>query len=173
MCSYTMRTQAEFDWVQQLVLQGMGDGDISRSTGIPRETVNKWRHGAGVTRRRFEGLDQTWRPADERGYCYLLGVYLGDGCISCVAGKSPSLRVSLDALYPGIVRETEGAIRSLDSRVTVGSHSHPRHRLRIVVSNREIWGVAFPQHGPGRKHLRRIELVECRANGPPPVGPKT
>jgi hypothetical protein len=45
-------------------------------------------------------------------YSYLLGVYLGDGCLAHNGG-SWALRVALDDAYPGIVSECWSAIAAV------------------------------------------------------------
>jgi hypothetical protein len=40
-----------------------------------------------------------WRPPDRWSYSYLLGMYLGDGCVSST-GSSYQLVVACDAAYP-------------------------------------------------------------------------
>jgi hypothetical protein len=45
-------------------------------------------------------------------YAYLLGVYLGDGCLGEV-GTSWSLRITLDEAYPGIIDSCCEAIEVL------------------------------------------------------------
>jgi hypothetical protein len=41
----------------------------------------------------------------------------------------------------------------------VGRNQHPVHRCVRVVASSPCWPAAFPQHGPGRKHTRKIELA--------------
>ena len=95
-------------------------------------------------------------PPDRRPeYAYLLGLYLGDGSIT----KTHRLEISLDS------RQTE----IIDSCVAAMSAIHPRRRAAVrwrknsncavVSSCAWQWLLLFPQHGPGRKHLRRIELA--------------
>jgi hypothetical protein len=103
------------------------------------------------------GAPPTWRPPYEPAYSHLLGLYLGDGWITC-PGRTYQLRISLDALYPDLV---DGCWASL-ALTTVGRHihlrRHPSDRVVIVSSSWKGWPDAIPQHGPGRKHLRPIRL---------------
>jgi hypothetical protein len=97
-------------------------------------------------------------PADT--YAYLLGVYLGDGCLMPV-GSSWSLRIGLDEAYPGIIDSCCDAIEILRG----GRRPKPRpaSRGQRFVRIESMWrqrGCHFPQHGPGRKHTRRIELAD-------------
>jgi hypothetical protein len=91
-------------------------------------------------------------------YAYLLGLYLGDGCLT-TNGRSWQLRVTLDATYPGIVDEACAAI----ARHVPHGRVHRRHprdgRCVVLESGWNEWPRLFPQHGPGRKHERAIVLA--------------
>lgn len=86
-------------------------------------------------------------------------MYLGDGCILKHPRGVWRLEITLDAIYPGIVAECAEAFAALlpDKRVTV-IEDHGRGRFVIVRSYSKAWPCLFPQHGPGRKHERRIAL---------------
>jgi hypothetical protein len=145
--------------VAALLLTGIPDLDISRRTGVSRSTVGRWRRVGLPTRRHAEPADPNWRPADRVAYSYLLGLYLGDGCISTGWGQA-ELHISLDRAHPGIVNEAELAI----GRVLPGSRVHRCLRTHegvvVLQSWSSHWLVAFPQHGPGKKHLRPIRLTD-------------
>ncbi len=67
-------------------------------------------------------------PADlPPAYVYLLGVYLGDGCISAHRRGVYRMRVHLDVRYPGIVDECEAALRAVAPRNRVGRLSRRSH----------------------------------------------
>src|SRR5439155_26297753 len=97
-----MRPQAEFLRVKDLIASGLNDCAISRATGIPRATVREWR-----VRGPRDGDCPICAPAelDSWWYAYLLGLYLGDGCISTTSKGVHRLRISLDQLYPAIIDE--------------------------------------------------------------------
>ena len=155
-----LRSHDEFELVQALIESGLGDSAIARRTGVPRSTISAWRHGRGTTyHRRVMSATSAWRPGEERAYCYLLGVYLGDGCLSITPRAAASLIISLDSAYPAVVTEVEGAIRATLSDVPV-----TRRRVRgcgviILKASHPVLPYAFPQHGAGRKHERKIELL--------------
>ena len=92
---------------------------------------------------------------DPGAYTALLGYYLGDGCVSRVR-RTFSFRVSCDQTYPGIIEDVGRAIQA----VHVGGRvCHVRGPGVIVVQNCwNHWPCVFPQHGPGRKHERRLAL---------------
>jgi len=89
-------------------------------------------------------------------YGYLLGLYLGDGAI---VSKTNRLEISLDARYPAVVRSCQLTMRRLHPRGRVGVRSNG-DGCRVVSSYAWEWLHLFPQHGKGRKHLRRILLTE-------------
>jgi hypothetical protein len=101
----------------------------------------------------------SWRPPDPPSYSYLLGMYLGDGCVSTVR-RSFQLVVVCDAGYPDIIDDCAAAMtRTLLPR-RVNRNPHPVHRCVRVVGAGARWPEAFPQHGRGRKHERKIDLAD-------------
>jgi hypothetical protein len=100
-----------------------------------------------------------FKPPDDWSYAYLLGVYLGDGCISETRGTY-QLVVACDAEYPGLIERCWVAVQltATEARVHLRPRRHERC-VRVEASWRR-WPEAFPQHGPGRKHERAIALEE-------------
>jgi hypothetical protein len=98
-------------------------------------------------------------PEPERDYAYLLGLYLGDGCIS--AGGNPAkgvfvLRIACADAWPGVMAECMAAMSAVRPCNKVGMVH--RDGWTMVISYSRHWPCLFPQHGPGKKHLRKIEL---------------
>src|SRR5438128_716364 len=135
---------------------GLSATEAARRSGVPRGTIVDW------VRTGFDRVDRRGAAArcdpcpwvinlDEAPYSYLLGLYLGDGCISACHRGVFRLRVALDQGYPSIIRECQEAMEQVlpnRSGKTNGDgcievYSYSRH-----------WPCLFPQHGPGRKHLR-------------------
>lgn len=144
-----------------LFAAGWSPTEVARLTGIPRSTLRDW--CAGRTPRRPSAepcLPNHLEALDPAAYAYLLGVYLGDGCISPYPRGVMSLRITLDAAHPGIAAETAAAIAA----VAPGKRGHllPRRDQRSVEvsSYWKHWACLFPQHGKGPKHLRPIILAE-------------
>jgi hypothetical protein len=95
----------------------------------------------------------------EEDYAYLLGIYLGDGCLSHV-GRRVWLCVAMDAAYPGIVEATRSAIsKVLEFRTSNVTRAMDKQLVLVRSYGRE-WLCLFPQHGPGRKHHRPILLAD-------------
>jgi hypothetical protein len=146
---------------------GLGARRIAAQTGLPVATVRDWLAGrvphcvkdigsgartcnsCGHVAHDFAGL-----PA---AYVYLLGIYLGDGSISVHARGIFRLRITLDARYPEIVDECAGAVALLMPQNAVERLS--RDTWIVVSAYSRSWPCLFPQHGLGKKHDRRIQLV--------------
>lgn len=92
-------------------------------------------------------------------YVYLLGLYLGDGTISKARRGVFKLRVFLDMKYPDIVAECEAAMLAVLPFNRVSRILKPSNCYEVYAYSKS-WPCLFPQHGPGMKHTRRIELAE-------------
>lgn len=162
---------------------GLADGGVtasetSRRTAIPRSTVRAWMRGELPRNARRDGSSDDRRcercaggahrfTALPQEYVYLLGLYLGDGCIASHPHGVHRLRVTLDARYPGILDECESSIRTLLPANQVGrvlrggGYANSRRGAGIEISSySRSWPCLLPQHGPGRKHERPIVLVD-------------
>ncbi len=98
-----------------------------------------------------------WQPPDRLSYSYLLGMYLGDGCVQST-GSSYQLVVACDAAYPRIIDECWAAMLLTLLPRRVQCNPHRTQRCVRVLGSSKRWPEAFPQHGPGRKHERPIVL---------------
>jgi hypothetical protein len=147
-----MRSREEVERVLHLAAQGLNQSEIARRTGIPRLTVSGWVRGK-VPRPRHVATP------DLRAYCYLLGMYLGDGYIARFP-RSSCLRITLDSRYPGIIGECVRAFRAVLPANAVSVIRCRPHNCVKVQSYSQRWPCLLPQHGAGRKHARRIELAD-------------
>jgi hypothetical protein len=162
------RPESEVARVRELIELGLSDYEIARQTGIPPSTILNWRRGGGRAAlrpstlagrceacgaiHRLEGLDR-------EAYAYLLGEYLGDGCVWRSARTGACfLRIACDAQYNGIIAECCGAIESVRGRVPYVRYLQDK-RMATITSCWRAWPCLFPQHGPGRKHHRQIVLA--------------
>jgi hypothetical protein len=85
-------------------------------------------------------------------------MYLGDGHVAAFP-RTHRLEITCDASYPGLIEAAWAAIAltGLPGRVRIGRE--PDERCIRVSAYSRRWPEAFPQHGPGRKHNRKIELA--------------
>jgi hypothetical protein len=153
-----VRSEVDRERVRQLFLVGLNDCEIARSTGIPRTTIRDWRNGRErepTTCVVCEGAPERLPP---RSYAYLLGAYLGDGHIVATQRGVFRLRVSCDLMHINIAWWIALAIEDVRGRRAA---LYPRVHSRVidVSSYWKHWPCLFPQHGPGRKHTRRIALA--------------
>lgn len=90
-------------------------------------------------------------------------MYLGDGDISSYV-RTHRLRISLDARWPGVVSSCAKALHSVLPHNKVSTYRPDRRSRCIVVSAySKHMTCLFPQHGPGPKHLRQIQLQRWQA----------
>jgi hypothetical protein len=155
--------------------KGLNSCEISRRTGVSRPTVREWRigklphsfkskpllygrptepgaccSGCGASKHRFDHLSTA--------YVYLLGLYLGDGCISRGARDVFRLRIALDVKYGGIVEECASAMQAVVPWNKVHCQVTPKNYVEVHAYSKS-WPCLFPQHGSGRKHEQKIALT--------------
>ena len=135
--------------------EGLNTSQIARSARIPRSTVRDWLRADPPPLPRAPVLDLESLP--EAQYSYLLGFYLGDGSISRHPRDVYRLRITTDSRYPRIIAECVDAMRAVMPNNRVHVQQLPYKAVEIGCFSK-LWPLLFPQHGPGPKHKRRIEL---------------
>ena len=159
-----MRSSVDVERVFEMREQhGWGAPRIAAATCVSATQVGRWlRNG----RDRVLGSPLRLAAArllpdslDGPAYAYLLGQYLGDGTIVRVR-RSERLEISTTADYPGIRAEAHAAILAVMGRP---AHERIGKGVVVVASYGVLWPTLFPQHGPGKKHLRRIKLADWQA----------
>ena len=147
--------------VLSLRSEGFGARRIAARTGLPISTVADWLKGRvpraadGSARLCPHCFSSDQLPLED--YTYLLGLYLGDGCISTHPRGVFKLRIKLDVRYPGIVESCERAMQAVVPRNRVGRVTREGSWTEVYAYSQH-WPCIFPQHGPGRKHKREIEI---------------
>lgn len=149
----------------ELLGTGITLSEASRRLGISRAALREWRSDPA------RALDpETTRPTDcprctsppepfdREAYAYLLGQYLGDGCLSVSKKGVYALRIAMDDKYPGMQHEVAEAIRAVRPPATVGRVQS--EGCSHITSWWKHWPCLFPQHCPGRKHERPIILED-------------
>ncbi|MFJ8466948.1 helix-turn-helix domain-containing protein [Streptomyces swartbergensis] len=137
-----------------LVAQGRSLNSVSRETGISRAAIRSWQDRL-EPRTRMAPPDPG-PPADECAYAYLLGLYLGDGCISGHPRGGYFLRVACADAWPGLIEQCREAIGKVRPGVSV--YVVRKQGCVAVTSYSRSWPVLFPQHGRGKKHERPVAL---------------
>ena len=163
-----MRPESEYRDALRLIEARINDCEVARRMGIPRGTVKSWRLGLMA---KSGGRTSSWSGrgaanpcfrcregwVDEHAYAYLLGFYLGDGCLSLHPRGVYRLRIVCDLRYPDIVNEIAIHMVIARGNETIGFTS--KEGCVEVSSYWKHWPCLFPQQGPGRKHERQIELA--------------
>ena len=101
----------------------------------------------------------SWTPPDPWSYSYLLGLYLGDGCV-VYHDRAERLVITLDGIYPEIIEDARAAVQLTVPRQRVSVLSVKGSRALVVQSYAKHWHEVFPQAAPGRKHDRPIVLAD-------------
>ena len=157
-----MHTPQSKQQALDLIAAGHNDCEVARELGIPRGTIRDWRRPVYRRKTQSETCPRCWRSTKPirftpEDYCELLGLYLGDGCISEHA-RTSRLRIALDAKYPQIIRGTRLLLERSFPENPVGlveAHGGTMYFVSLYSSHLPC---IFPQHGPGPKHKRRIVL---------------
>lgn len=157
-----MHPQETVDRARGLSAKGRYEREVAQLTGVPRRTVRKWRtrqrrsSAAGGGRRRncprCDGV-----PLDEPAYAYLLGLYLGDGHLTRRRKDVYVLSIACADAWPGLIEAAKGATRDVMPLSAVFTRQCTG--MTEVKSSSRHWRCLFPQHGPGLKHRRKIELA--------------
>ncbi|WBB60007.1 helix-turn-helix domain-containing protein [Streptomyces sp. WMMC500] len=145
-----------------LVAGGRSMNSVSKEMGISRAAIRDWKvrieplpsvakRGECVRCRPVPGM-----PTDPEAYAYLLGLYLGDGCVSRQPRGNYSLRIACADAWPGLIDACADAIRAVRPENKV---CRVQQQGCVSVTSYSIhWPCLFPQHGPGPKHGRPITL---------------
>lgn len=168
-----MRPEAEYQEALRWISWGLNDCEISRMTGIPRGTVRDWRHAIdqGFASRRWISEGHRTRPRNDCPLCgigemrpseytYLLGLYLGDGHIAKARREVYVLRIVQDERYTNLIETCGTAMRALREPGVMHTSFVKLPGCVVVQASWKHWPCLFPQHGPGKKHHRKIELTD-------------
>jgi hypothetical protein len=152
---YDTRTR---ELARKLLAAGETLSAVSRRLGVSRATLRDWQDCPGPKVRLSDCPRCTDGQLPGADYAHLLGLYLGDGCVSALKKGVYSLRIACDDKYPRLIDEAARAIAALHP-------NRPVHRVQAVgytavVSYWKHWPCLFPQHGPGPKHQRDIRLAD-------------
>ncbi|WP_406418478.1 helix-turn-helix domain containing protein [Streptomyces sp. NBC_00873] len=145
----------------ELIAQGFSQNSVSKQTGISRAAIRSWQtriEPLGWNRAaacpRCDGLPSD--PEDPAAYAYLLGLYLGDGCISSARRGVYFLRIACADAWPGLIDACAEAMQLVRPGNKV--FRVQRQGCQNVTCYSKHWPCFFPQHGPGKKHDRKIAL---------------
>jgi hypothetical protein len=149
-----------------LIRSGLSYAEVARRLNVNRSTLREWHRDPSLVDK-YAGTDDCVRcrpvpvpPEPQAAYSYLLGLYLGDGCLSYAgdpAKRVYALRIACTSSWPGLIDECVATLKAVRPGHSV--HVFDRPGCKEVTARWKHWPCLFPQHGPGRKHERRIELA--------------
>jgi hypothetical protein len=147
------------------ILSDLGtlDRENAAICGVSIRAIRHWRAGDRRTGPdRYRTSTPTCPRCGGRGlnreaYAYLLGLYLGDGHITR-SQRTHVLWLACSDAWPGLLALAKQTTSLVMPSSKVFCASHHGVACTYVKSVSKHWPCLFPQHGPGRKHERRIEL---------------
>ena len=158
-----IRRQETVDSALRMSDNGVSDKTNAEIHAVAIKTIRRWRRlyqRRGLPR--GTGFQGTPCPRcdgaelDESAYALLLGWYLGDGSIARARRGVFTLQIINDARYSQLNQEIAETVKRV--KPTAGPCLRGGHGAIRVEARWKHWPCLFPQHGPGRKHLRKIEL---------------
>ena len=157
-----MYPQATVNTALHLSAIGVFDRENAQICGVSVAAIRNWRSGRRRAPRRDDRRAQCprchGRAVDEPAYAYLLGLYLGDGHIVRAPRGVYVLAIFCSDGWPGLKVAAGRAMSAVMPTSSVCRVQQPG--CTAVKSYSKHWPCLFPQHGPGRKHRRKIELEE-------------
>jgi hypothetical protein len=158
-----IRPQETVDKALRMSDAGVLDRDVAAPCGVAIKTVRRWRR-LYQRQGRARGGQHSSVPCprceqaelDRRAYAELLGWYLGDGHIVAYKRGVYFLAIFNDRKYQRLNDE----ILELFKAVKPGGRPFTRRMPGLINTGCywKHWPCLFPQHGPGMKHTRKIEL---------------
>jgi hypothetical protein len=163
------KPRATVERALELIALGDNDSQISRALSVSRAAVRDWRRNPEDALLRSRASHAAHDDGDDSceyvesavtpEYSYLLGQYLGDGCISAMGPRGVfRLRIATCDDYPLIRARTADAIAAVMPDRKIGYQ--PSIGCTEVYCHSKHWPCLFPQHGPGRKHERSIQMTD-------------
>ena len=152
-----MYPQATVDLAKTLSDLGILDRENAAICGVSVAAIRHWRYGNRRNRQDAPSCPRCdGRPFDERAYAYLLGLYLGDGHLTVSRKGVWALSISCCDDWPGLMAQARLAMSAVMPSSKVFAVA--RTGCTDIKSTSKHWVCLFPQHGPGMKHQRVIEL---------------
>lgn len=132
---------------------------VAAELALSPTTVYAWLHADAPHLVRalqpcFRCSDGSRLPSDPALYAQLLGLYLGDGCLSR-APRAWVLRITCDDRWPGVAREVADVMSDVGARRVCRVAQPGCHDIQ---AHWQHWPCLFPQHRSGKKHTRPIVL---------------
>lgn len=150
----------EVNQILELYKSGHSQNKIFKTLGIDRGTIRQIINDPdGYLQKATVEFDLL--SIDKKSYAFILGVYLGDGCISKThKADIYRLRIALDLKYQKLNEEVILELQKIfpNNKVSLNRTGETNGCIVSVYSSSLL--KLFPQHDTGRKHERPIILEE-------------
>lgn len=158
---------------------GLSDYKVSEKLGISRPNIQRWRkqyfsNSSKMMKRKEileasalkrygdpNNMDVTKLPSDS--YAYILGMYLGDGCLSkSTKCRTCTLYITQNREYDIVVNDCLNHLKNLMKEFDIEPTVVYRKNSKAcdIKINSVYTLKLFPQHGEGLKHDRKINLED-------------
>lgn len=160
-----------YDLAHKLRAEGLAVKQVAEQMALPYSTVKEWlstrgrRPGSGANALQLRDL-LLMHPLEiidsAEAYAYVLGLYLGDGHIT-QAPRTFRLCIYQDGAHMNLAnlaqQEIKRALNRLNPSVYPPTTGLTGGNCAVISVHSQLLPILFPQHGPGRKSKRKIELV--------------
>lgn len=152
-----MRIKEEVDQILSLKAQGKNHCEIARELGISRGTVRDICNRDYALPNRMSLQEEELNTAKFKNaeYAYLLGMYLGDGCLS-EHPRTWKYRIACCTFYPEIIQEIVDKLALVLPGNKSGIANKKGNCCEVYLYNSKLPEL-FPT-GLGRKHERKVSL---------------
>lgn len=175
--NWCMRNKDEYDRVLSLSKQGLNQSEVAKIVGIPRPTVAQWIRNEKITgsiqtvgltyskreQRESKPCFREWSESESESYCYLLGLYLGDGCVDKLP-RTYRLRFFIGDTELNIIKRVMAALKLLFPFNKIGLHYPKNVKMCVISCHSTLLPDFFPQTGNGLKSSRNVSLVDWQRN---------
>lgn len=154
------KTAQEVIQILDLYNSGYSQNKIFKTLGIDRGTIRQ------IVNDPQEYLNKATikfnlSEINRKSYAFILGVYLGDGCISKTHKPNVfKLRIALDVKYTRLNEEIISELKILFPNNKISYYVVPNTNGCIISVHSSNLLTLFPQHDIGRKHERPIVLED-------------
>jgi intein-encoded DNA endonuclease-like protein len=161
-----MRTKEEIKKILDYHKNGYNPSEIGRMTNIPRCTcadiINRYKN-KDTENIKFKS-DCDLNLINKKVYAFLLGEYLGDGHIICSkklknGNNVFKFRIFQDTKYPNVIKEIQSAMQIILGGCISVVKKKEENCVEIFTYSTQV-ATLFPQLGPGKKHNRKIVILE-------------
>ena len=170
---YQKYTEEQRSQALSLFSENNNASQTAQKLSIPRHVVRAWVTG-GVTRAEDSKIELInpleFNLSQKKAYSYILGLYLGDGCVSKTHKENVfRMRIVLDTKYGDM---NDYAVKNMkilfpDNKVSTYKRLN-ENCIELSVYSTQLIGL-FPQSGLGKKHNRKIELAQWQIDNIVPV----